>query len=178
MSAFANEYGDGIYALARDEGITDRVMSEIEALDDLFRAEPGFIRLLDNRTVPLASREDAVKAALGGQVHAYVVNFLMLITKRGGIREFSACVNRFREDYYRDNNITVADACVSAPLSAEQKSRLIEKLKKMTGRDIILKERVDESLLGGIRVSVDGRRIDNTIKSRIEALRREMRMDA
>ncbi len=178
MSAFSKEYGDGIYALARDEGITAQVMTEIEALEGLFAGEPDFVRLLDNRTVPLNARENAVKAALEGQVHAYVVNFLMLLTRRGGIREFPACVSRFRENYYRDNNITVVDACVSAPLGAEQRSRLIEKLKQMTGHDIILKERIDKSLLGGISVSVDGKKIDNTIKSRIEALRREMRKDA
>lgn len=178
MTSFANEYGDGLYALAREEHISERILGEAETLDSCFGANPGFVKLLDNRTIPLAEREGVIRDTFDGRVHAYLLNFLMLLCRRGGIREYSACVKRFRDDYYRDNNIALASATTASALTEEQREKLRSTLSRMTGKQIILTERVDPLLLGGVRVDVDGRRIDNTIKARMEQLRLALRADA
>ena len=178
MSGFANEYADGMYSLARDEGFTESALAELDTIADAFVSERAFVQLLDNRAVPLSSREAALREVLSGRVHPYILNFLMLLTKRGGIREFPACVKRFRDDYYSDNNISLAEVCSASPLTDDQRESVRAKISEITGKRIILKERVDASLLGGIRVDVDGRRIDNTLKTRMETLKRLMRQDA
>ena len=178
MTSFANEYGDGLYILAREERLEWKILDQAEMVEKSFRQFPDFLSLLDIRTIPLAEREEVLKKAFEGQIHVYLLNFLMLLVKRGGIREFSACIQRFRDDYYRDNNISLATVSTVRPLTAGQKQKITDKLSRMTGRKIILSERVDPSLIGGICVDVDGRRIDNTIKTRMALLRRSLNADA
>ena len=53
------------------------------------------------------------------------------------------------------------------PLSEEQQKRLKEKLKKISGKEIILIQKTDSALLAGVRVELDGKLLDGTVKNRI-----------
>ena len=44
-------------------------------------------------------------------------------------------------------------------------------IKKMTGKKILLENVVDPSCLGGVRLDYDGKRVDDTIQHRLDALR-------
>ena len=63
-------------------------------------------------------------------------------------------------------------AAVSAvALSDDQKTRLTEKLCQMTGATIQLTNRVDPECLGGIRLDLDGKRLDDTVAHRLQEIR-------
>ena len=89
-----------------------------------------------------------------------------------------ACVKRFRENEYRDHGIAVAQAVTARPLTDEQRAALTEKLRALTGKSILLETRTDASLLGGVRVNVEGRTYDNTLRNRIDEIGQALRTDA
>ena len=55
---------------------------------------------------------------------------------------------------------------------------LTEKLRALTGKTIVLETRTDASLLGGVRVNVEGRTYDNTLRNRIDEIGQALRTDA
>ena len=56
-------------------------------------------------------------------------------------------------------------------LTAAQQEKLTGKLAQLTGKQIILECRVDPSCLGGVRLDYDGKRVDGTVQSRLDAVR-------
>ena len=59
-------------------------------------------------------------------------------------------------------------------LNEAQRTRLIEKLKKLTGKEIVVKEKIDPSVLGGVLLQMDGKRYDNTVRHRLAAIKQTM----
>jgi F-type H+-transporting ATPase subunit delta len=55
-----------------------------------------------------------------------------------------------------------------------QKEALIKKLSAMTGKTVELENRVDPTLIGGIRLRYGGVQLDDTIRSRLDTLRRSL----
>ena len=55
-------------------------------------------------------------------------------------------------------------------LNADQAQRLTEKLAKVTGKTIDLVNRVDPSVLGGVRLDYDGKRLDDTVSHRLDSI--------
>ena len=49
-----------------------------------------------------------------------------------------------------------------------------EKLQRVTGKTITLTEKVDPSVLGGLRLDLGGTRLDGTVQGRLERLRNEI----
>ena len=177
MTEFGREYGEGLYALCAEENLTEPVLSELETLKGLFRDNLDFVRLLSNMSISKEERVQIADNALNGQVHLYVLNFLKLLVERGAVYEFDSCVSAYREAYQQAHRISEAEVTTARPLTSEQRQALIIKLRKMTGREIELKEYTDPGVLGGVLLQLDGRRYDNTIRHRLEDIRQAIQSD-
>ena len=177
MTEFGREYGDGLYALCAEERITEDVLAQLAELKILFRQNPDFIRLLSNMSIPKAERVSVADKALQGQVHPYVLNFVKLLVERGAVYEFESCESAYRESYQADHQIAEAVVTTAKPLSSDQRRKLIDKLRRMTGKEIQLKENTDPSVLGGVLLEMDGRRYDNTIRHRLGDIRQAIKAD-
>ena len=172
MTEFGREYGDGLFELCAEEGLDEQVLGELECLKTLFRKEPDFVRLLMNMTLSRDERLSIADTALRGQVHPYVLNFIKILVERGAVSEFSSCAEAYRDRYGKAHDIAEAEVTTAAALSDAQRKALKERLEKMTGHRIHLKEHVRPEVVGGVLLELDGKRYDNTVKQRLENIRR------
>ena len=171
MTEVGSVYGQALYDLALSEELTKPILDELDVLLQGFEAEPGFIKLLSTPTLTKQERCQILDDSFRGKVQPYVLNFMKILTEKGYMRHFSDCCAAYREHYNRDNGILPVTAVTAIPLSAGQASRLTEKLASITGKTIDLCNRVDANCLGGVRLDYDGKRLDDTVAHRLEAVR-------
>ena len=174
MTEFGREYGEGLYALCAEEGIAQPVLEEMKCLSEAFRQNPDLTRLLSNMTLSKQERVGIVDQFFRGQVNPYVLNFLKILVERGGIFAFRECVKAYQENYNRDHQVLEAEVTTARPLDGDQRERLMGKLRQMTGKEVILREKVDETVMGGVLLQMDGKRYDNTVRHRLDAIRQAM----
>lgn len=170
MSTVASGYGQALYELACEEGLQDSVLKQIEILSDAFVKDPAYLRLLSTPELSKQERCKIVDDSFRESVHAYVLNFLKLLTEKGYAKTFPQCVSAYRERYNTDNGIISVQAVTAVALTEDQCQRLCRKLQKVTGKQIQLCNRVDPSCLGGVRLDFDGKRLDGTVRNRLENL--------
>ena len=60
---------------------------------------------------------------------------------------------------------------VAQALTPSQKTRLTTKVCQVMGCEVLLSERIDPSLLGGMRVELDGKVYDSTVRRELEKMR-------
>ena len=171
MTEVGNVYGESLYELAKDENLTGLIGEQLSALQQSFRQEPDFIRLLSSPSLPKAERCQILDDSFRGKVHIYVLNFLKILTEKGYMRYFSDCCDAFLEHFDQDNGILRVNAVSAVELTADQKDKLKAKLSRATGKDIALHTRIDPAVLGGIRLDYDGQRLDDTVSHRLDAIR-------
>ena len=171
MTEVGNVYGESLYELAKDENLAGLIGEQLAALQQAFRQEPDFIRLLSSPNLTKAERCQILDDSFRGKVHAYLLNFLKILTEKGYMRFFSDCCDAFTDHYDLDNGILRVDAVSAVELSADQKDKLTEKLTRITGKNVALRTRIDPRVLGGIRLDYDGQRLDDTVSHRMDAIR-------
>ncbi len=171
MTGAANVYGQALYELAREEALSQQIGQELSVLAQSFEAEPKFVELLSNPSVPKQERCQILDSTLGDHVHPYVLNFLKILTEKGYLRQFPGCCQTYRQRFNEDNGILPVDVCTAAPLSDELRRKLSDKLSNLTGKTIELHCRVDPECLGGVRLDFDGKQVDGTIRHRLEEIR-------
>lgn len=174
MTEFAKAYGGALYALAQEEKREDAILSQLTEVCALLRENPDYVRLLESRNVPKTERVSLLDAAFGGQVDAYLLNFMKILCERGAFGQLDACAKAYADAYDEAHGILPATAVTAKPLSEEQKQRLTEALEHRTGKTVRLSTRVDETLMGGMRVEMQGMTLDNTVASRMDRLRRAL----
>lgn len=171
MTEVGNVYGESLYTLAREENLSEQIGRELTALRDGFRQEPEFIRLLSSPSLAKAERCQILDDSFRGKVHPYVLNFLKILTEKGYMRHFGDCCKAYTAHFDQDNGIVRVTAVTAVALTDSQSARLTEKLSRSTGKQVILHNRVEPGVLGGVRLDYDGQRLDDTVSHHLDAVR-------
>ena len=170
MTEAASVYGEALYALAKDENKSDMMLGQLKALNESFNQEPDFLRLLIAPNLSKIERKGILDTCFKGKADPYLLNFLKILMEKGYIRQFSSCVQVFCELYNEDHGIMPVSAVTAIPLTDSQKEKLAAKLAKITGKQIELINTIDPACIGGIRLDYDGKRVDDTIIHRLDAM--------
>ena len=67
-----------------------------------------------------------------------------------------------------------AKVTTAMPLSDGLKESVRQALSASVGKEVIITERIDASILGGVIAEVEGRVFDGSVRSRLDALRQEL----
>ena len=170
MTEAASVYGEALYALAKDENKSDMMLVQRKALDESFASEPDFLRLLSAPNLSKIERKEILDTCFKDKLEPYVLNFLKILMEKGYIRQFSSCVQVFCERFNEDHGIMPVSAVTAVPMTQSQKEKLTAKLAAITGKQIELTNTVDPTCIGGVRLDYDGKRVDDTIIHRLDAM--------
>lgn len=171
MTQVGSVYGEALYTLAKDENLSSQIMDELSVLAQSFHAEPDFIRLLGTPNLSVQERCQILDDSFRGKVQPFVLNFLKILTEKGYMRHFFDCCKAYEESYNRDNGILPVTAITAVSLNPAQAEKLTAKLCRITGKQVKLSNRVDPQVLGGVRLDYDGKRLDDTVSHRLDAVR-------
>ena len=175
MTGIGNVYGEALYSLAMEEGLSGQILEEITALEQSFAQEPAFLRLLDAPNLTKEERCQILDDSFRGQIHGYVLNFLKLLTEKSYARHFGACCATYRNCYNEDNGILPVTAVTAVSLNENQYAALSQKLAAVTGKTIQLHNKLEPEVLGGIRLDYDGKSLDGTVQHRLEGIRKALK---
>lgn len=170
MTQVEKAYAQGLFDLAQEEQLTDELLEQLTVLEQSVGEE--YLSLLSTPALPKEERCGLLDQAFRGNVHIYVLNFMKLLTEKGYIRHFPGCCRAFRQLYNEDRGILPVRVVSAVTLTQAQTEKLKETLEKRTGKTVCLQCSVDPRVLGGIRLSYDGMRIDGTVETRLDAVRK------
>ena len=174
MSKAGDLYGQSLYDLAAEENLTDDILGEMETLKGIFNEYPDYVALLSEPSVPKNERLQLVDQALGNALTPYHLNFIKILIEKGLLREYSGCYKRFRKAYNEDHKIAEALVTTAVALDGAQLEQLKEKLEKISGKKVLLVQKTDPDILGGVRVDLEGQLFDGSVKGRLSELRRKV----
>lgn len=170
MTQTGRLYGGSLYDLAAEEQLTEVMMEQLQEVRQIFRENPEYLSLLSEPSLAKQERLNMIDAAFGSQAEKYLVNFLKLLCEKNLLKEFSGCCDEFTRRYNVDHNIAEAVVTSAVALNENQLGALKGKLEKMTGKKISMIQKVDPSVVAGIRVEVDGKQLDGTVQGRMAEL--------
>ena len=155
VAGLAGRYATALFDLAKDGGKLDSVGQSLVRLRAAL-AESAELRALI--TSPVLTK-----------------NFLGVLAAN---RRLTALVNvmaaydKLAADHRGE---TTAEVTSAHPLSADQVTALKSKLKAGLGREVMIDQTVDPSILGGLIVKVGSKMIDSSLRTKLQQLRLAMK---
>ena len=175
MTQVGNVYGTALYTLAQEEQLTEQLLGELTVLSQCFRENPDYIRLLSSPNFSKQERCQILDDSFRGNVHAYVLNFMKILTEKSYMKHFFDCIKTYEDLYNRDNGILPVTAITAIAMSEDQAEKLAGKLSRATEKQVKLRNLVDPSVLGGVRRDYDGKRLDDTVSHRMDAITKALK---
>lgn len=173
----AFRYARALIDLAQERGSLPAVEGDITALSSMLASSADFRALVRSLAIP-RSVQASVVSALGKKAgfHALSLNFLGVLVANGRLSALSTILDAFRRETDRRKGVVDARIETAFPLSTGQAKSLKEAIGKRLGaREVVLDVSVDRALIGGMVLTVGSRRIDASVRSRLDRLGRTMR---
>jgi len=175
-ASLPGRYASALFDLASEAGNVTAVESDLEKLAAALGESAELRALIRN---PEVSREalGRVLAGLGEplKLDGLTRNFLGVLAENRRVGELPAVIRSFQAIAAAQRGEVTADVATAHPLTADQLAALEQKLRAREGRTVKVKARVDPDLLGGIVVTIGSRRVDNSIRSRLNSLAQAMK---
>ena len=171
-----NVYGTALFELCEEQGTLESAYEELSAVCDIvFDGENGeFVELLYSPLIPFDDKQKALQGVFAGKISDMVLDFLCVVTQKGRIKSLPAIMQLFKQMYYDKKNILEVTATTTVPMTAALRQKLTDKLEKVSGKSVILHEKLDKSILGGIVLRYGNTQIDSSVKTKLDKIKAQI----
>lgn len=168
-------YAAALFALCKEEKIiTENMHGELKKVGEAFGDNAEFLQLLCVPTVTKEEKLGMVKSVFKDAVCPLTLDFLCVLVENGEIGCFNEICGEFKKLYYSESHIIEATVTTASPLSDSLRQRLKQKLEKKLCAKIILIEKTDEALIGGIVVKYNDTQLDGSLSSRLSEMKKSV----
>ena len=168
--ATARRYAGAVFELGVESKAIDSWRTDLATLAEYF----GNKRLqfvLREPKIPVERKEQIVRDLLADKVQPQVLALGLVLVERNLVDHAPAIYTEFEKRYNDYKGQAVAQITTAIPLDDDLRTRVLGELQQMTGKRILLEERIDPAILGGAIARVGDTLIDGSLKRRFGLLR-------
>ena len=102
-------------------------------------------------------------------------NLLKLIVRNRRLEILGAVLDGVLDLYAQSRDEMVAQLTSAKKMSAAQTKEIVSILEKKTGKKISLESQIDETLIGGVVIQYGSTLIDNSVKTKLDKMKRQLK---
>ena len=175
-SGVAGRYATALFELALEEQALDTVANDLNRFNQALDAFEDLTRLVKSPVFTAEEQGRALAAILDKiEIEGLTKNFLLLVAKNRRLFATPDMISAFRAMLARHRGEAGASVVAASKLTEAQVAALKQALKAALGKDVMLEERVDPALLGGLVVRVGSRMVDSSLRTRLNTLKVAMK---
>ncbi|MRS12203.1 MAG: ATP synthase F1 subunit delta [Actinobacteria bacterium] len=163
-----------LFELATLADVVDAVDGDLASVAKAVRGHVDLHQALNDTSLPAEKKRDIMRGIFGESVTPEALSIVTLMVERGQTDAIGDLARLFSETAEAQRGIVVAEVTTAIELDEPMRAKLIKQLTDATGRPVTLRERVDGSILGGIRISIAGRVLDGTVTSQLDGVRQAL----
>ena len=160
---------------ARNNGKSDQILLEADQLVQTFDKEEVFYRYFRSPSVSGEEKKNVIQQIYGEQIQPELLDFLMMIIDRKSESLLSEVVRHYRILLNESQGISNGIIYSAVPISEDRIETFEKKLKDHLDKNVKLLNRIDSSLIGGVRIFIEGQLIDMSVKKRLADLAVQLR---
>ena len=174
-NVYVRRYSQAVFNIALQAKELNRWQSDLRKIASLVKDDALFA-LLQDAELDFDNKARVLSERLG-DINPLALKLVSLLVTKGKLDMIGDIADEYQRllDNYRGiEGAEVAEVTTAFPLDDEDRLRLAQRLTTIVGKPIVLKPKVDSSLIGGIIIRIGDKLIDGSIRSKLEALKNEL----
>ena len=173
-NTIARRYAGAFFAHinANHSSSAAKIWEELSSLASLYNTSTDFANVVKNPTI---SQEDkyAIFESLkkSGKISEELYKFIAVLIEKKRLILIADIDKAVKKLIMEAENKVEAEAVFASSAKDDVKKELVKRLEHLTGKTIVLKDKIDPSVIGGVRVKLGSRLYDATIKGQLDKLK-------
>lgn len=174
MSVVDRTYARALYDAAREAGRLPAARQGLGDFVEATRAVPELGEILRNPQLDKRAKTAAVEA-VADEADPLVLNFLRLLVEKGRAGDLDRIAEEFERLAAADEGELPIELTTAVELTDEEAQSILAQIEQRSGRKVEATYAVDPALIGGFVLQAGSRRVDASVRGRLEQLGRELR---
>jgi F-type H+-transporting ATPase subunit delta len=176
LSGMAGRYATALFELALEANAIEAVKDELDRFDALIAESADLTRLVRSPVFSVDQQSQALSAVLDrAGIRGLAANFLKLVVSNRRLFAVRDMIKAFRNLVAQHKGEATAEVTVAETLKDQHVEALRAALKSVTGKDVDLDVKVDPAILGGLVVKLGSRMVDNSLRTKLNAMKHAMK---
>ncbi|XP_072966089.1 ATP synthase subunit O, mitochondrial-like [Typha angustifolia] len=174
----SGNYASALFLAASKANALDKVQSEILDVVEASKKSPLFSQFMKDSSVPRETRVKAVQEIFSEAGFTDVtINFLAVLADNGRLRHMDRISKRFVDLTMAHKGEVKVIVTTVIPLPAEEEKELKQTLVDILGqgKTVLLEQKIDPSILGGLVIEFGQKVFDMSIKTRAKQMEKFLR---
>ena len=172
-----NAYFESLFELGIENNNLDSIFASFSSFIDLLIEDVNFKNFLLS---PVLETEDKIQVIekLHGHLNKEFLYFIEVILKYDAIKDIEDIYLDFKDKYFKYTNKLEVLILTSEHLGEDKLLKIRALLdKNYPDKELYIKEKIDSSLVQGLKIYVDNKSIGSSIKEELENLKKEILVD-
>lgn len=171
----SRRYAKALFEIGREQDALDDIERELTEVDATIAGEKEARDALFHPLIPVEEKVQLVERLFKGRVGPVTLNFLKLLVEKKRERYLSSILTEYKELVARAKKILKVEAVFAREPRPDVVAGVKERLAAVTGNQIDLRVTVEPRLIGGLVLRVGDKRLDGSIRTRLEVLRQRIK---
>ena len=169
-------YAQAIFELALENQLLEEWDQDLRLASDVLQDEE-FALFLKHAEVSSERKVTAIESVLA-EVHLLVRNLVSLLVSRDGVEAIADVQGGYTRLLDEHLGRQLVEVTAAVPLEDAELERITRFAAELTGKEVVVTTRVDESILGGLVIQIGDQLLDGSTSAALERLRRNIRAQA
>jgi F-type H+-transporting ATPase subunit delta len=163
-------YGSALYQAARELGKEKQILDEAQALLGVLKQAPDMEALLGNPTISPKEKKVVVQKIFEGRICDELLNLLYILLDKRRTRNLPSIIKTYKHLIDKEHGVSYGKIFSVQPLGAARLKEFEEETSKLLRSRVSLVNETDQSLIGGVKIFVEGKVLDASLKTRLQDL--------
>ena len=170
----ASRYAKSLIELAHEKKILDKVYADMQLFSAVVAENRVFAVMLKNPIINHDKKRNVLRAIFEKRVDNLTLLAFDLITKKNRENILEEVAREFQSQYNNLMGLQVAEISTTIKLDKDLQKRFTELVEEISGKKADLREHLDEDLVGGFVLKVGDYRLDQSIKTQLQNIKKEL----
>ena len=175
-SRAAIRYAKAVLSLATDQKSAEAVNSDMKSITNAIAQSEDLNQMLQSPVVR-SSDKKAVLTSVFKNANVATTNLIDTLISNKRLALLNDVAASYTQLYDQMRGTQVATVTTAVPLTADLKTKVLAKVKELTGKEAEVENIIDENILGGFILRVGDIQYNASISNKLDKLKREFTLN-
>ena len=175
MNEVVSRYAAALVSLAKEEQKLEQYKLAVLSMKETFDDSPEILKYLKSYFVSNEDKEKMVEELTKGFALKNLTNFIKLLVVKHKIYLFKDIVSEITKGINFELDVYEGFVYSTEPLEKQKILEISQVISQKIHKKVELKNRIDERLIGGVKVVVHDHVFDGSIKYKLETMKEQLK---